>query len=397
VNSQQSSYPFSHAIWLTAALFLSYLSVAMSLPVIPLGVSETLGFGNALSGLAVGIAFLSTILTRGWVGRLADTKGGKRSMRRGLLVYMLSTAICLLSTWQPLPHEISYGILILGRLLMGIGESLTLIGMLTWGLAMTGRSGSGRFFSIMGAGMYGSYALGGPLGVYLYMHAGFAAAMLACFVTPLLGLIMIAFVPTVIAPTGTGPRESFWRVTGWIWRHGAVVGLQGVGFAALGAFLALLFQARGWPNAGFGLSAFAIGFIVMRLIGGRLLERLGAIRLSAVSLAIEAAAQFLLWTAPNPNVALAGSLLTGLGASMIYPAMGVEVINVVPASLRGTAMAGFSAFVDIANGLTGPLAGFAADRFGQSVVFLIGGLAAVLGLVTLLSIHHRRKTGPIPV
>ena len=55
-------------LWLTLALFLSYLCVAMSLPVISVFVTTQLSFGNALAGLAVGITFASTIVTRGMAG-----------------------------------------------------------------------------------------------------------------------------------------------------------------------------------------------------------------------------------------------------------------------------------------------------------------------------------------
>lgn len=39
---------------LTAALFLSYLTVAMSLPAVPVHVVQGLGFDNAYGGLAEG-------------------------------------------------------------------------------------------------------------------------------------------------------------------------------------------------------------------------------------------------------------------------------------------------------------------------------------------------------
>ncbi|WP_245488472.1 hypothetical protein [Mesorhizobium sp. Pch-S] len=52
---------YRRVVALTAALFLSYLTVAMSLPAVPIHVVNGLGLGNAWGGLAVGIAFLSTI------------------------------------------------------------------------------------------------------------------------------------------------------------------------------------------------------------------------------------------------------------------------------------------------------------------------------------------------
>ncbi len=65
---------------------------------------------------------------------------------------------------------------------------------------------------------------------------------------------------------------------------------------------------------------------------------------------------------------------------MVFPAMGSVVLKRAPPHLRGTAVGGFTAFQDLAYGATGPVAGLLADRSGYSTVFLIGGLAATLGL-----------------
>jgi MFS family permease len=186
-----------------------------------------------------------------------------------------------------------------------------------------------------------------------------------------------------------GKRESFWRILGRIWRPGAAVGLQGVGFAGLGAFISLYFLSRGWSYAGLGLTCFGVGFVVVRLACGNLPDRIGGTPVAIVSLAIEACGQYLLWLAPGPGWALLGALLTGLGCSMVFPAMGVEVVKRVPPQLRGTAVGGFAAFQDLAYGTTGPLTGLLADHAGSyAPVFLIGGLAATLGLWMAISAHR---------
>ena len=387
-----SSYPLRRLLWLTLALFLSYLTVAMSLPVISLFVDARLGLGNAAGGLAVGIAFLSTILTRGLAGRRADALGGGRVMREGLWIYAAASLVCLASGWGSLGRGPAFGVLLAGRLVLGVGESLTLVGMISWGIGLAGQAQAGRFLALMGAGMYGAFVLGGPLGLAAYQAGGFAATMAGCALAPVVGLAMVALVPAV-APAAR-PRETrFLAVLGRVWRHGGIVGLQGVGFAAIGAFQALLFAARGWPHAGAGLACFGVGFVMLRVAGPRLLERWGARRLVFASLGVEAAGQLLLWTAPAPLPAILGSLLTGAGCSMIYPAMGAEVVGLVPVALRGTAMGAFSAFQDVAYGATGPLAGLAADHFGQPVVFLIGAVAAGLG-IGLLAVSYTHLTLP---
>jgi len=382
---EQSNLAYRRVLALTVALFLSYLTVAMALPAVPVHVVQGLGLGNAWGGLAVGIAFLSTILTRGWAGAWSDRIGGKRAMQRGLLLYAVAGGVCVVAGWSGLSTPGSYAVLIIGRLLLGLGESVAMVGMVAWAIGLMGQARSGQVISLVGMGIYGAFAAGGPLGLMLLDRLGFAGLMLVCTLLPLVGMIAIHWIPAVA--THAGQRESFWKIIGRIWKPGAAVGLQGVGFAGLGAFFSLYFLSKGWPHAGLGLTCFGVGFVLVRLCCGHLPDRIGGKRVAIVSLIVEACGQYLLWLTPGPEAALAGALLTGIGCSMVFPAMGSEVVKRVPAHLRGTAVGGFAAFQDLAYGATGPVVGMLADHWGYSSVFLIGGLAATLGLWVVLSIR----------
>ena len=383
---RQTDPAYRRLLGISGMLFLSYLAIAMPLPAVPVYVVHCLGLNSAWAGLAVGVAFLSTILTRGYTGGFADRMGGKPCMLRGLLLYALANLICLASVWPGLSVPASYAVLIAGRLLVGLGESFALVGMIGWGIGLMGPARSGRVLALVGMCLYGAFALGGPLGLALLGRFGFGGLMSVCIALPLLGFLAARTMPGV-APHA-GKRESFWRIIGRIWRPGATVGLQGVGFAAIATFISLYFLSRGWPYAGLGLTCFGTGFVAMRLFCGHLPDRIGGTPVAIVSLIVEACGQYLLWLAPGPGRALLGALLTGLGCSMVYPAMGVEVVKLVPPQLRGTAVGGFAAFQDLAYGGTGPLAGLLADHVGYAPVFLVGGIAATLGLGMAISTHR---------
>ena len=159
---------FHRVVWLTLALFLAYLCVAMSLPVTSLYVTIQLGFGNALAGLAVGVAFASTILTRGLAGRLADRRGGKTCLMWGILVYSIAGIVGLAASWRGLPPSVAYGVLIIGRLLLGLGESMATVGVMGWTLGIMGPQRTGRVFALLHMGIYGAFAIGAPIGLSLF-------------------------------------------------------------------------------------------------------------------------------------------------------------------------------------------------------------------------------------
>ncbi|WP_232227977.1 MFS transporter [Asaia astilbis] len=216
------SSSFGYLPPLTLALVLSYMAVAMPLAVIPPFITSWPGYGNAVAGLVVGCAFISTILTRTLAGGFADRRGGRSAMRLGLVLYTLASAICLVAGLDLLPRNASLGLLIVGRLLLGIGESYTLVGMHGWGIGLIGPQGAGKVLTWTGAAMYGAFAFGGPLGLELYHLAGFSTLMGVCTLLPLIGWPSCkAFRLHPFSRTNVNPSGPSWGRSGlsaWSWR-----------------------------------------------------------------------------------------------------------------------------------------------------------------------------------
>jgi MFS family permease len=190
-----------------------------------------------------------------------------------------------------------------------------------------------------------------------------------------------------------GTRLRFPQVARLIGRYGLVLACAGVPYALLAAFLGLWFTELHWPGKEAALAAFGGGYVFMRLFFADLPARLGAVRVAIASIAVALAGQMLVAFAPAPLVAIAGALISGLGFSLIYPALGVQLVRITPPASRGAVIGGFSAFFDIAIGVSGPVGGLIAAQAGYQTVFVAAALAQIAALLLLATAGEPRHDG----
>lgn len=358
--------------------FIAFICIGLPIAVIPGYAHEQLGFSAVVAGVTIGSQYLATLLSRPMAGRMSDNVGTKRAIVLGLSGILLSGVLTFFATLLHSLPSLSLGILLVGRVLLGVAQGLIGVGTISWCMGQVGAEHTARSISWNGIASYGAIAIGAPLGVVMVTQYGYNSLGPALAVLAALGLVLIRKKPSV--PVVRGERLPFWAVFGRIAPFGASLCLASIGYGTLTTFIALFYLNRGWTGAAWCLTVFGICFILSRLLFISSISRFGGFRAAIACMTLETLGLTLLWLAPSPAIALIGAGLTGFGLSLVYPALGVEAIKQVPNSSRGAGLSAYAVFFDLALAIAGPLMGAVALNLGYSWIFFCAALLSVTGL-----------------
>lgn len=358
--------------------FASYLTIGLPLAVLPGYVHDVMGYSAFWAGLVISLQYLTTLISRPHAGCYADLWGPKKVVVVGLcgcFISGLCYALAAISSALPL---LSLLLLCTGRLILGVGQSFAGTGSTLWGVGVVGPLHIGRVISWNGIFTYGAMAIGAPLGVAIFDRGGLL--LLAGIITAIALLGILLALPRAQVKSSAGRPLPFRAVLGRIWRFGLLLAMGSAGFGVIATFITLFYQDKGWDGAAFALTLFSVAFVGTRLLFPHAITRHGGLNVALVCFAVEALGLFMVWGAGDPWLARGGALLTGAGFSLVFPAIGVVAVSAVPPQNQGSALATYTAFMDLALGITGPLAGLIMSSMGVPSVYLLSGLLACLAM-----------------
>lgn len=339
--------------------FASYLTIGLPLAVLHGYVHDAMGFSAFWAGLIISLQYFATLLSRPHAGRYADVLGPKKIVVFGLCGCFLSGLGYLLADIASAWPMISLLLLGLGRVILGIGQSFAGTGSTLWGIGVVGSLHIGRVISWNGIVTYGAMAMG--------------VALLA---------ILLAL-PRPSVKANKGKPLPFRAVLGRVWLYGMALALASAGFGVIATFITLFYDAKGWDGAAFALTLFSVAFVGTRLLFPNGINRLGGLNVAMICFGVEIIGLLLVGTAAMPWMAKIGVLLTGMGFSLVFPALGVVAVKAVPPQNQGAALATYTVFMDMSLGVTGPLAGLVMTWAGVPVIYLAAaGLVAMALLLT---------------
>jgi MFS family permease len=362
---------------LSAAVLAFFVSGAVFLPVVPRFTVGPLGGDDFAVGLVLGAFAVYSLLMRPIAGRLADRRGRRIVLIVGAIITVGASFGHLVAGTIPL--------LILMRLLLGVGEALFFVAALAAATDLAPDHRRGEAISLISLSLYLGIAIGPIVGEALLSVSGFAAAWLAAGIIAAASVVLSWLAPETLPQGARATASTGGRL---LHRRGIEPGLLmlcGVwGMGPYFAFLPLLADELDLGGAGTFFTVFALVVVGLRLVGARLPDRVGAARLSGTALVISATGMTLAWLAPTFVGLLAATVVFAIGVAFTFPAIMAMAVIGVPADERGAVVGTAGLFVDAAFGLSPAALGLLASAAGYPSTFLVSGVIAAIGAAWLL-------------
>jgi MFS family permease len=175
---------------------------------------------------------------------------------------------------------------------------------------------------------------------------------------------------------------------------GTLIFLGVFGMAGFLAFVPVYVDEVG-VSASVPLGIYATAVVVLRLLGAKLPDRLGPVRLSGVALVVTATGLALIGAIRSDVGLLVGTVAMSIGVAFTFPALVALAVNRVPADERGTVVGTTTVFLDLAFGIAPLVLGTIADITGYGPTFLVSSALAALGAVLLWTRRSRLVPGPV--
>ncbi len=350
-----------------------FLALAMLTPVIPHYVKDQLRYGDAAVGVAVGAFAVGAVVLRTYAGRVGDTVG-----RRALIIW--GAAMVAASTiLYGLVHALWW--LIAMRVVTGFGEAAFFVGAATMITDLAPPARRGEAVSYWSVAVYGGLSFGPALGDFL---RGDDRYMLTWAVSAALALTAA----TIGLFTRDVPREHDVEPNGRLWhpaalRPGLVLFLGLMPLSAFTPLLPLYVDHDVRASAGAIFLLYGVLILVVRIVGARLPDRMGARNAGVLALAFSGTGIVIIAAWPSIGGLVAGTIVFASGMSLLYPSLLLLALGDIKDSERASVVGTFSSFFDLSSGFGAAIAGVIAEFAGYRGAFAVAGGTCLAGLLLL--------------
>lgn len=367
-----------------AAAMLLFGASGASAAVLPRFIEDGLGAGTGSVGLVAGSLAVAAIFSRPVCGRLGDSRGLRLLLVLGAVVCGGGLALNALVTSVPGA--------VVARLLVGAGQASMMTGATTLAINLSPVSRRGEATSYILVAFHFGLGLGPLLGESLLDATSFDATWLVLGLVSVSGAAVAMLLPRrPVVRHEDAPANRLFHPAAI--PPGLVMGLGILGSSGFNAYTVPFTEYIGMGRAApvFFITSATIAFV--RIVGGRVPDRLGPVRGATVAMTSMTFALLLLAAWQAKNGLFLCTFLNAAGAAMFFPSMIPAAVAGVPESQRASAMATFTMFLDTGPAI-GPLvfgAVLSATNYPTACVF--GAGTTVLGLAYLHVIVAPRIRG----
>jgi MFS family permease len=372
-------------LFTTGLLF--WFSITSLLPVLPLYIQD-LGGTKQQIGLVMGCFAIGLLLSRTWLGQLADSQGRKITILIGAAVVGIAPLGYLLAKSVPL--------LMLTRAFHGISISAFTTGYSALVVDISPPKQRGELIGYMSLAIPIGMALGPACGGYLQENLGYTPLFLVSATTGLIAVVCASQVREELnlinqfhnQPLELQPSRSFWQLmkNASFVIPGLILLLIGLVFGTLVTFLPLYIKESNWDfNAGLFYAVAAIASFIARVVVGKASDIWGRGLFITFSLICYAISMLLLADATIPSLFLLAAIIEGAGAGVLIPMLIALMSDRSYSRERGKVYAICIGGFDLGIAIAGPILGTLAVAIDYSTMFYLAGGLAAIGLIIFLT------------
>ena len=372
---------------LAIATLVFYIASGVALTATPLFGERSLGLTKALIGVATAAFSVAAIAMRPVVGWATDRYGRRRVLLIGATGTVLALLFHLVAVNLPL--------FIVARCLLGAGEAFWLVATLAAAADLAPEGRRGESLSFLSLTLYVGLAVGPGIAETILAAGGsFALVWLVTAGIAAISLGLAWVVPETAPPAAAasglpgeanparGGRPRLIHPAGLFPGFVILLGLSGMAYYL--SFLPLYVRTIGLDAATIPLAEYGVIVVLLRIVGARLPDQIGPVRLSGSALAASALGLGLIAVVQNLTGLLVGTALFAFGVAFIMPALLSLAVSRVPPEERGSVVGTATLFIDVSFGIAPVALGVVAQAGGYPLGFLVAGIVSLFGCVLLV-------------
>jgi predicted MFS family arabinose efflux permease len=361
-----------------------FIGLGMTTPVLPRYVEGPLDGGGVAVGVAVGAFALGAVGCRPVAGRLGDRFDARVVVIIGSVLATLSVAgYALADSLFPL---------VAFRIGSGAADAFFFVGAATLMTSMAGVTRAGEAASYFGIAVYTGFSLGPAIGEIVHDGFGYHGTWLVASAISGVSLVLAWKLVDPRPPrAASAAKPPLLHKAGVL--PGVVLALGTVGLAGYQAFVPLYVKDVGLSGARYVLLVYGLTALVLRLLGARLPDRIGALRMASVALLCSIVGLLTIAVFPSQLGLFAGSVVFAGSGAYLFPATLSLAAGRAPVDERGAVLGTFTAFFDISQGLGALALGGVVALSGYRLAFACGAMASVSAMVmaqSMLRASERR-------